>query len=82
VVPVQARATVRALVPADGQAFLDDDTAARTGLAGIGGRHATTRRPAHAALALRMLKNALQPASEMLLARWWFLTILDVRKSS
>jgi hypothetical protein len=34
------------------------------------GDTATTERPAHAALKLRMLKNADQPASVLLLARW------------
>src|SRR5262245_26609936 len=46
------------------------------------GLTAITERPAHAALTLRMLKNALQPASETLLARWWFLTMLAVCNSS
>src|SRR6185369_16617455 len=38
------------------------------------GLTATTRLPAHAALWVRMLRNAAHPASLMLLARWWFLT--------
>src|SRR5262245_20988697 len=34
------------------------------------GSTAITERPAHASLKLRMVKNILQPASWMLLARW------------
>ena len=41
-----------------------------------------TRIPAFAALKARMARNALQPASLMLLAREWFLTMLRTRSSS
>src|SRR5262249_12731918 len=39
VVPMEARAALRAAMPAYGQAFGDDDAAARAGLAGVGRRH-------------------------------------------
>src|SRR5262245_20994541 len=39
VFPMQARATHRARMPPDGQAFLDQDAAAGTALAGVGRRH-------------------------------------------
>jgi hypothetical protein len=39
VVPMQACPTVRAALPADGYALLDQDAAARTGLAGVGRRN-------------------------------------------
>src|SRR5262249_41953207 len=46
------------------------------------GGTAMARFPAYAALKARMLRNAAQPASWMDLARWWFLSILAVCKSS
>jgi hypothetical protein len=46
------------------------------------GGTATTRRPAYAAVKDRMDKNADHPASLMLLARWRFLTMVAVCKSS
>ena len=39
VVPMQAGSAVRASMPADGQALLDQDATARAGLAGVGRRH-------------------------------------------
>jgi hypothetical protein len=57
-------------------------TTAATVLAGRGSRHGATERPAHAALKLRMDRDALHPTSLMLFVRWLFLTMLAVCKSS
>src|SRR5262249_39710601 len=65
VVTVQACSAIRAGVPADRQAFGDDDATARARLVVEAGGTATTVCSAHAALALRMLKKLLHPASEI-----------------
>src|SRR5258708_7542539 len=46
------------------------------------GGTATTCLPAYAAVPSRIVRNAAQPASEMLLARCWFRTMLATRRSS
>jgi hypothetical protein len=46
------------------------------------GGTATTHLPAYAALLVRMVRNAAQPASEMLLAREWLRTMFATCKSS
>src|SRR5260221_12846527 len=75
VVAVQAGPTVRAGMPADGQTSTPQPEP--IWLVSAGGT-ATTERPAHTALKLRMLKNALHPASAIDFARWWFLSRLAV----
>ena len=81
-VPMQARATVRATMPADGKPLATRTPQPEHLWLVNAGSTAITFRPAHAALKERMLKNADQPASWIDLARWWFLTMLRTCKSS
>ena len=63
VVPMQARPTLRAQMPADGQACLDDDVAARTRVRGERRRHRYGSLPSVCCIESEALKHADQPAS-------------------
>src|SRR6185369_8693875 len=83
-VAVHDQPTGRADVGTHAQALGHTFPTTATVLAGIGrwaGGTATTRRPAHAALASRMVRNCVHPASLMRLARWWLRTMLATCKS-
>src|SRR5262245_14947454 len=81
-VSVKHEATGGAGISAPAQRLGHALPTATTVLAVKAGGTATTRRPASAALAARMVRNCAHPASLMLLARWWFRPLLATCKSS